>query len=93
VPTSTKAEAHRPTATQALLEVQETPAKELRESWGEAGYGVRCNLQRRPPHRIAIVEAGGSDAGPPKPAPTAVQALADVHDTPAAPPPTNGVIE
>jgi hypothetical protein len=76
-----------------LLDVQETPAKELKESWREAGYGVRCNLQRRPRHRIAIVEAGGCDAGPPKPAPTAVHALADVHHTPVAPPPTNGIID
>jgi hypothetical protein len=69
---------YSPAATQTLLEVHDTPPRESpsrRSSAAGSGSGVDCRRQRLPSQLIAPVPAGVSTP------PTAVQAVADTHDT------------
>jgi len=69
----------RPTAVHARRDEQETPHSAAPAE--PRGLGVGWMLHRRPSHRSASVMArlpGRPRGGPP----TAVHALADVHDTP-----------
>ena len=82
---------YSPTATQFLVEVHETPAKELsarKASFAGSGSGVGCIRQCLPFQPIAAVPAVGPTES--FTAPTAVQNLADTHDTPDTMP-VNGV--
>jgi hypothetical protein len=83
---------YSPTATQPLLEVHDTPASELSArsaSFAGSGSGVGCIRQRLPSQPIAAVPAVGPTFS--SVVPTAVQNLADTHDTPETMPGENGV--
>ena len=83
---------YSPTATQTLLEVHDTPASELSArlvSFAGSGSGVGCIRQRLPSQPIAEVPAAGPTNS--SVVPTAVQNLADTHDTPETMPGGNGV--